>query len=138
MLQHDAQAEGGQHRDKEIALDQPEDDDTVEPPPDCIHRRRGKRNRQRRGHALADKPDHHIAAQHHQLALRHVDQVHHAPDQRHAIGGQRKDRAGQQAIHHELRIQLGALEQHRQVGHLHHAARPRPPTCALPRAVPDR
>ena len=59
----------------------------------------------------------HIPAEEDELALADIDDVHDAPDQRHAIGGQREDRADEQAIDQKLERQRRRLDQDRNVIH---------------------
>ena len=50
-----------------------------------------------------------------EITLREVLDVHHAPDQGKAIGGQREDGADHDAIHEQLNVEHGCVNQHHQV-----------------------
>ena len=88
-----------QHRPFHDVADQPEIDDDAE--------RRQHQRRDRRADERSDaehRPDHErdVHAEHDEIAMGEIDDVHHAPDQREAGREQRVDRAEQQAADDHL------------------------------------
>ena len=60
----------------------------------------------RRIHEVGD-----VTAEHDELALRNVDQIHDAPDKRHSIGRERENGADQEPIDQQLHRQYRRVEQ---------------------------
>ena len=117
LLDQDAQAERREDRDEEVAVDNAEDHEPVEQPADDVHQARGRRHAEDRRHAGMGELDHDVAAEHHELALRDVDHVHHAPDERHAVRDEREQRADQNAVDEQLQRERRRVDEQRQLGH---------------------
>ena len=87
--------------------------------------RRDRHGKQRR-HALLDAQHRDEAAQHDEFALADIDDVGDAPDQRHAVSGEREHGADQDAVDEELEPERRRLEQNEEIGdHVPRAMRPR-------------
>ncbi len=118
LLQQDRQAEGGQQRDEQVAVDHAEHHQPVERPADEEQHDRRDHHPEQRMDAVPEQDHGDIAAEHDELALGDVDDVHHAPDQRHAVGGEREDRPHQQAIDDQVGADHRRLEQkHKIIDH---------------------
>ncbi len=117
LIEDDGDPERRQQRDEQIAFDDAEDDDAIAEPAqrkqrDCPgrHAEQGMKSGLRHG-------DGDIAAQDDEGALADIDDVHDPPDQRHAIGRQRKDGADEHAIDQKLKRQRRRLDEEGQVIH---------------------
>ena len=56
-----------------------------------------------------------VAAKHDQFALHDIDDVEHAPDERHAISRQRKNRTGEQSVQHNVESERRVLNQKKKI-----------------------
>ncbi len=115
LLDQDRQAEGGEDGNEDVAVDDAKDDGTVDQPADAEHHRRRQRQPEKRRQAPLHGDEGDVTAEHDEFALHDIDDVEYAPDQRHAIGGEREDRADQKPVQDDVERERRVLDEKRQV-----------------------
>jgi hypothetical protein len=93
------------------------DDELVDDPAEDEERGSGDRHAEHRMDAGIGDVERDVAAEHDEIALRDVDDLHDAPDQRHAIGRQAIDRADQHAVDQKLQGERRRLPEDEEVIH---------------------
>ena len=117
LAQQDAEAEGGEQRDEEVALDDAEDHEPVGQPAHDEQHDHGGGDAEKGRQSGARDIEGDVAAEHDEFALADIDDVHDAPDQGEAVGGEREDGADQHAVDQQLHRQRRGLDQERQIVH---------------------
>ena len=98
-----------------IFLDDTEYDGAVKQPADEEKNGAGYGNRKQRVYSVLGEDHRHITAQHDEFALGDIDDLHHPPDQGHAIGGKREYGANQQAVQNELDVEDRCFDKNAQI-----------------------
>src|SRR5919106_3263326 len=98
LLQHDTQTESRQDRDEQVFVDDPVNHAFIENPTEeeQQHGREGDTEQRMDSSRVQKKSG--IAAEHDELALGDVDDVHYAPNQSHAVGSERENRPDQHSV----------------------------------------
>ena len=125
LLEHDGDAEGRQHRVEHVAADEMHDHRLEQHDAERVEQNRRDRHGEQRRQARFGREHGDEAAEHDELALADIDDIGHAPDERHAVGGEREHGADQNAVDQELKPDRRRLVQNEQIAD-HRPARPLP------------
>ena len=102
LLNHNAYAKSRQNGDKQIAFHNAPNYRPIQRPSENKQQHRRDRHSPYRVYAVLVQKERDITAQNDKFTLRDINNFHHAPDHRHAIRRQRKQRADDQTINRRL------------------------------------
>ncbi len=102
LLQEYGYPKGSQDRYKQVLIYDPEYHRPIDQPPDDKQNHCGHRNTKQGVDATQIQCVSDITAEDDKIALRDIDHIHDPPQQGHAIGNQRKDRAHEQSVQQQL------------------------------------
>ena len=115
LLEDDGDAEGREHRVEHVATDEMHDHGLEQHEAERVERERRDRHAEQRRQAGFGAEHGDEAAEHDELALADIDDVGHAPDQRHAVGGEREQGADQHPVDQKLERERRRLVQNEQI-----------------------